>query len=53
MADSAIIPLNIERFRQLLATHLDPDTRRIVERRLAEAEASLDAAVSDDRPSQP
>ncbi len=40
--DRMIIQLNIDRFRRLLETKLDPGTRETVERLLAEAQADLD-----------
>lgn len=42
--DRTIIRLNIDHFRRLLATALDPTTRQTVERLLAEAEDDLHAA---------
>jgi hypothetical protein len=52
MENPTIIRLNIERFKELLAAHLDPETRQIVETPLAEAQANLFAAEGDD-PSDP
>lgn len=39
--DRTIIQLNIDHFRRLLATTLDPTTRQTVESLLAEAKADL------------
>ena len=47
--DRAIIQLNIDHFRRLLATTLDPTTRQTVRCLLAEAEADLKAAESVSR----
>jgi hypothetical protein len=39
--DRSVAELNIQHFRRLLEVETDPDTRRIIERLLAEEEAKL------------